>query len=165
MEQVALSLQKWAIAKPQDMTDFDLYGRSAFNRYYYASYLKVRELIVEFEPQWAGGHATVPEFLTGSIEREIKKYRSTALRRQQADVVEICNRAVKAIVSLANIMQLAYSIRVTADYNPTIKIIDAADSRFKLGNTSITEAHNWVVQVQSLIVVIRRAWRLARGTA
>lgn len=163
MEQVALSLQKWAVERRRNLDDFDLYGRSAFNRYYYASFLTVRELIVEFEPQWAGGHSTVPEFLTGSIEREIKRFRTSAQKRQQPDAVELCNRAVTALASLSSLMQTAYSIRVTADYNPQIRVVDSDKDRFTLGTTSITDAHNWVSQTRTLTQVIRRAWRLARG--
>jgi len=165
MERVALSLQKWAVQRRAHHDDFDLYGRSAFNRYYYATFLTVRSLIIEFEPQWTGAHSSVPDFLAGSINREIKRYRSSALRRQQSDAVEICNRTVTALSALADLMKTANTVRVTADYNPSIKIQDDRQNRFTLGTTSITEAHRWASQAQVFSHVIRRGWRLARGIA
>jgi uncharacterized protein (UPF0332 family) len=163
VEKVALSLQKTAVDRRKDGDDFDQFGRSAFNRYYYALFLIVRAFILEFNPDWAAVHSAIPGVLTGSITREIKNFRSSALRQKDHESVEICNRATAALASLAKLMESAYTVRVTADYNPSIKVMDDTNERFSLGTATITQAHGWPDQARILTGAIRRAWRLARG--
>lgn len=162
MEQVAHHLQKAAVARRSTPEDFDQFGRSAFNRYYYATFLSVRTLIKEFEPDWAGGHATVPDMLNGSISKEINNFRKAAQRRSEQEAVGICNRALSAAAGLAQMMKTANAVRVTADYNPDIKIKDEKTDRFSLGPTNITDAHAWIDQAKVWIPTIRRAWRMTR---
>jgi hypothetical protein len=42
-------------------TDADAFGRSAFNRYYYASYLITRDMLRQLDPSWTRtGHSKIP---------------------------------------------------------------------------------------------------------
>ncbi|MBO9380117.1 hypothetical protein GG804_25445 [Sphingomonas histidinilytica] len=165
MEQVAHDLQKKAVERRGVPEDADLFGRSSFNRYYYALFLTVRSFIKEFSPDWQAGHASVPDFLTGSVMKEIKNFRSSAMRRENTEAVAICNKSISALSALADIMRRANTVRVTADYNPDIKIHMIDDGRFSLNNTEITDAHSWAMQARTFCQEIRRAWRLSRGIA
>lgn len=165
MEQVGLHLQQTAIARRSNAEDFDQFGRSSFNRYYYALFLIVRSMILEFNPTWDATHSSIPQMLTGSIEREIKQYRSNAQRLGQSDAILLCNRAISALAALAELMRTANTARVTADYNPNIKIVDESAARFSLGTTNITDAHSWATNARALTTTISRAWRLSRGGA
>ncbi|MFP3541518.1 hypothetical protein, partial [Pseudomonas sp. SIMBA_044] len=51
----------------------NLYGRSAFNRYYYAAYLSVREMLQSGQPDYAGAsHSDLPGLLEGAVLKRIK---------------------------------------------------------------------------------------------
>jgi uncharacterized protein (UPF0332 family) len=164
MERVALELQRTAIKRRDQVDDFDKFGRSAFNRYYYAVFLTVRDLILEFNPRWAGSHSSVPDMLRGSVRAEIAKFRSAANKRGNSDQSEAANKAIAAIHSLATLMEEANRLRVTADYNPTIKVEDQGGERFALVSTNITDAHQWPAKAKLYVELIQRALRLARGT-
>ncbi len=164
METVGLSLQRSAIEMKAEPTNFDQFGRSAFNRYYYAVFLIVRELILEFNPTWGGTHSSIPAMLTGSVKREIKSFQAKAQRTNDAEAIALCSKAVAALAALASMIKTANAVRVTADYNPDIKISGVGSDRFSLGAIDITDAHAWTGQARSLSQVIRRAWSLSRGT-
>lgn len=51
MEIVGLHLQREAVKSGKPAEESDLFGRSAYNRYYYASFLCVRRLLIELEFQ------------------------------------------------------------------------------------------------------------------
>ena len=164
MERVALELQRTAIKRREQTDDFDQFGRSAFNRYYYAVFLIVRDLMLEFNPRWSGSHASIPGMLRASVHDEIAKFRSAANKRRNPEQSEAANKASSAIHSLAALMEEANTLRVTADYNPAIKVEDHGGERFALVSTNITEAHQWPTQARLYVQLILRAMRLARGT-
>lgn len=163
MEQVAHSLQKWAIERRSNPADFDQYGRSAFNRYYYSVFLVVRSLIVEFEPDSSRSHSSVPEMLTGSIHKELNNFRKSLMRRPDPETIRQFNVALAALNSLADLMRRANAARVAADYNPHIPVVPESAERFSLASTNITEAHDWPTKARLLTGQVRRAWRIARG--
>lgn len=165
MHEVALHLQKTAIAKRSNAEEFDQFGRSAFNRYYYSLFLEVRSLIREFEPHWAGAHSQLPGELTGSILQEIKSKRKNAVRKKQTDILPVLDRGAQALQALANLLSSANTVRVNADYFPEVRINDLGDKRFSLASVQVTEAHNWLGDARHKVDLVRRAWRLARGVA
>jgi hypothetical protein len=162
MERVALFLQKKAI-EHRKRDDFDVFGRSSFNRYYYAVFLQVRAAIREFEPQWQPVHSQTPGYLTGSIQRELSNFRSKSMRRGNADAVRVSSEGISAIQSLSDLLTRSYAVRVVADYQPEVRVALADGSRFTLQSTSINEAHSWPSEADRYLRVLRRAWRLARG--
>jgi hypothetical protein len=164
MERVALELQRSAITRRAHAEDFDQFGRSAFNRYYYTVFLIVRELVLEFNPSWDKGHASVPALLRGSFQDELKKFRAAANRRRNSDQSDAASKGIAALHSLALLMEEANRLRVTADYNPTIKVVDQGGERFALVSTNISEAHQWPNRTRLFVKTIRLAMRLARGT-
>ena len=51
MKIVGEQLESWALDRKVE-TERDLFGRSAFNRYYYAVFLLTREMLGEFKASW-----------------------------------------------------------------------------------------------------------------
>src|SRR5262245_24567360 len=74
----------------------DYFGRSAFNRFYYATFLNVKKELSEIIDGWPNGHATIPQFLRGKICKEIKAGRDRARRAGDGDLVLLCERAKSA---------------------------------------------------------------------
>ena len=163
METVALFLQTKANSCLPFSRDFDLFGRSSFNRYYYALYLQVRSTLGELNASWATEpHASIPRLLRGQILVQIKDRRKRALRLGDAPAVEISNRGVASANELSTLMNEAYSVRITADYNPHIPVLpaDRVQGRFQLNAVHITTAHNWVGIARTHGAAIKRAWSL-----
>lgn len=162
MESVALFLQTKATSYPTASRDFDLFGRSSFNRYYYATYLQVRALLGSLNKTWATAqHSSIPELLVGQVLERITRQRRRAQRLNDRDAIQICGRAKEAVHSLATLMKTAYAVRVTADYSPEIAIIPDNHGRFQLNLVSVTTAHDWPDLAQEYGQRIRRAWNLA----
>ena len=161
MENVALFLQTKANSCLPDSCDFDLFGRSSFNRYYYAVYLQVRSMLGDLNETWATAqHASIPELLTGQVMAKIKMQRARAARVRDNEAVEICNRAVASANELATLMRDAYAVRVTADYRPDIAVEPDDRGRFRLNLVPVTTAHEWPARAREFGRRITRAWRL-----
>lgn len=160
MERVGNELQNTAFDRRASADDLDQFGRSAFNRYYYATFLEVREMLRRFNPAWRGSHAQVPDELEGSIAKRLAAIKRTAQRLDDHQGVAICQAARGGLLDLAQLMRGAYVVRVKADYEPEIRI--ALDSiRFSLDSTSINDAHNWLYRARNYIQVIDRARELS----
>lgn len=161
MEGVALFLQRHANECAPGSHEFDLFGRSSFNRYYYAAYLQVRGLLATLNPSWTGTpHKGIPNLLRGTIVCAIKKKRSKATKIRDAKAVSICSRAEYSARELAHIMENAYAVRVVADYNPDIRVMQQEGDRFSLYSFSVTAAHDWSKQARGHSENIKRAWKL-----
>jgi hypothetical protein len=79
MHQVAehLSLQ----ARAMTGNDADAFGRSAFNRYYYATYLSVRELLASLDSSWeTQRHSAIPDPDEDRIGRGVVKLKRKGKR-------------------------------------------------------------------------------------
>lgn len=161
MENVALFLQQKAQSCDPGSLDFDLFGRSSFNRYYYATFLKVRSMLGSMNPNWFSlNHAGIPDLLTGEILKTIKTIRKRGLRFNDSETVLICNQAEASAHELARIMKKANYVRVAADYNPDIKVTPDSHGRFQLSFVTVTEAHEWPERTQHYGFRIKRAWDL-----
>lgn len=122
--------------------DAALFGRSAFNRYYYAAYLTVKADLNPIFPAMPTSHASVPEFLRGTVERELRARKKQARRASDHETVGTVQHAQQATIALADILALGYSVRVNADYHPEIPIL-FADRGFRLNQVTISEAVSW----------------------
>ena len=164
MESVAHFLQTKANSCAPGSREFDLFGRSSFNRYYYAVYLQVRSLLGGLNATWAGAqHASIPNLLTGQVLERIKRQRNRALRVGDSDAAQICVRAASSTHELATLMKEAYAVRVTADYEPSIPIVSQNGGRFQLNSVPVTTAHDWVARAREHGQRIARAWGLPDG--
>ena len=161
MENVAHFLQTKAISCPDGSRDFDLFGRSAFNRYYYATYLQVRALLGNLDNTWLKAkHKNIPEILTGQVVKKINNNRVRLQKIGDSDAVGICNRAKTSALELANMMKDAYAARVMADYEPDIPIVRDGRDRFRLNMIPVSTAHEWPNRAKEHCGRIRRAWDL-----
>jgi hypothetical protein len=127
-------------------TTADLFGRSAFNRYYYATFLGVRETLQKIDSRWATPtHKDVPEVLRGEVlnraKTQIKTLKQTGyLTDGQAAALK--SKASVATAELACLMTRARATRRLSDYEPETKITKSGDV-IKMGECSLTEARSW----------------------
>jgi hypothetical protein len=162
MQSVGLYLQHAANAKRSNFEEFNLFGRSAYNRYYYAAFLHLRAVLVKINPDWHKlSHASYPDVLAGTIQKKIKSFRRRAMKIPDADAIKVCNEAISAIKNLTELITRAYATRVAADYHPEIPIEDKSGGRFVLNTVGITEAHSWPDKTIFFSAVIERAWKMA----
>lgn len=71
MKIVGEKLSDWAVAEKDD-GHVDLFGRSAFNRYYYSTFLITRELLRSLDPKWGtAAHKNIPEILRDSLKKKL----------------------------------------------------------------------------------------------
>ena len=159
MEVVAQHLQHEATIRISEPSERDLFGRSAFNRYYYATFLITRSMFSNLNVDWTEvPHATYPELLQGKIRKRLVDGRRKANKVGDYELAKACNQAISAVRSLSEIMQLGFATRVTADYNPEIPVIFLKTSGFKLNSVLISDAHQWPSRARVLTATIEDAW-------
>lgn len=163
MRQVAEHLETEAKRRRRSGNDVDLFARSAFNRYYYATFLLARELMRKFRPSWKGSHSGLPKELTGSILREIRQLKSKANRLQDWEVVSQCDVCIHHIHQLSELLENAYGLRVIADYEPEILAAIDRDGAIALGEKKISDAKHWVEQAITLKGQIESFWDSSNG--
>lgn len=124
----------------------DAFGRSAFNRYYYAAYLSVREFLVELEPHLARqSHVQIPTLFTKTVPKRLREEaRRQALsgmltHTKRDEIGRSVNRAASVI---ADVMTVAYAVRVAADYHPETRI-EGQSGAFRLASQSAAQAKDW----------------------
>jgi hypothetical protein len=157
MQQVGNELARWAQQKTKEV-DFDAFGRSAFNRYYYASFLVVREMLVKLDPSWGQErHSNIPGLLKISILKRIKN----EIRKQSKAGFpknEHPRHPNSAILGLADLLESANKIRVDADYFPEKKV-SFENGKLMLSNTTLSSAENWLKQTKRFTGEILYIWR------
>lgn len=143
MQSVAHHLQVEAI-RIAPAAEADSFARSAFNRYYYATFLCVRETLVEIDSKYESSlsHKEIPSMLRGMIQRRIKGIQKKASRLDDSRLVTECRQASSQNLSFADVLSKAYAIRVVADYNPHTQV-KFNPPRFELSGVSVNEAHDW----------------------
>jgi len=106
----------------------DLFGRSAFNRYYYSAFLAVRSVLRRIEPSWSTPtHQSVPVVLKGEVLRRIKTQiqaseRTGMITHSQGE--QYYRSAAIAATELSNFLTSARETRRLADYEPETRIVD-----------------------------------------
>lgn len=163
MEQVAAHLANEArvrhMAGNMDSGDNDSFGRSAFNRYYYATFLVIRAGLGSLQGTWAGlPHKDIPLLLKGEIKRSLKRGLQDAKKLSDGDVVRQCSKAIEAADELAELTTRAYGVRVTADYNPEIRVSFDEKGTFSLNAIAVDEAKRWPYKARALVPAIISAW-------
>lgn len=142
-----------SFAKKHSASDADAFGRTAFNRYYYAAYLTVRELLERVDASWGReGHANVPGLLEGAL---LKKVKGMARKQEKVGVLAkareqvLVKQATAASSEIASILKSAYSVRVAADYEPShVVLFDHDHCGFRLIGHTDAEARNWMGRVE-----------------
>ena len=158
MKIVGHHLQQEAIRRTSD-AEKDVFGRSSYNRYYYAAFLTARSLFVSLDPGWEKKkHAEYPETLKGKIGDRFKKAKARASRIGDWELYDECERAKSAALQLAKLMQVSCATRVAADYNPGIKVIFNTHSGFELNSVAISDAYEWPQRADMFARKILQVW-------
>lgn len=161
MQIVGEKLAEWA-SKETVISAADLFGRSAFNRYYYSAYLITRDLLEELNPAWSRqSHKGIPELLKKAI---VKKIKTNIKKAEKSEIItsgeasKLKSTILTATNELADLLSSAYDIRIIADYEPEIHIVKDG-SIFSLKKQSISSAKNWPNLAISYTTSIRKVWK------
>lgn len=140
----------------------DAFGRSAFNRYYYASFLSVRELLAEIEPSWSSTrHANFPDLLQNAVVKQVRK---EARRQERAGAISrgtassLIAQAGSATSEIASVLRVANEARKAADYTPEIPVEFDANG-FRLFGQTDAAARGWKDRVDRMKGVLMHVCR------
>lgn len=153
-----LRLQVFKVA---DLTERDLYGRSAFNRYYYATFLIVRAGLRRMGRVSVNGeiaHASIPEMLSGTIYNALKKSCKDAQKIGDSETIAVFSLGAEAAKALALLMITARGSRTAADYHPEKPIVISGHG-FSLLTISAETAQGWPHKAELLINRVEAGWR------
>lgn len=137
-------------AKRRTADEADAFGRTAFNRYYYAAFLSTRELLTQIDRSWSGApHGNIPELLESSLICRLR----TLLRRLRTKGLvpedranRLLSQARAAGSDMASILRTANIVRVTADYRPDEKVV-FEPTTFRLATHTEAEARQWLRRI------------------
>jgi hypothetical protein len=163
MQVVALHLRDHARQQTIPVADRDCFGRSAFNRFYYAAYLGVRTELRGTISNWPDQHGAIPGFLKATVTRSIQAGSRVAGKAGDQELVALCGRAKAAAAELSSLLANAYGSRVTADYHPEVAIVFPVNGDFSLQSVAIEQAKTWPYKAVALASVIANAWRQIHG--
>lgn len=160
MENVAHHL-KHEVFKQTDSSEKECFGRSAFNRYYYAIFLEVKDTLLKANPDWKRkAHAEYPILLEIEIQKILKTGRVKAIKLGDQDTVNLCSRAISSTLSLAKLLKKGYSVRVAADYrHEEIPLEFFGTDSFSLNTTKIEDAGEWLHKAKFHLSSISNAWK------
>lgn len=160
MQIVAQQLSNWANENDEE-AEKDLFGRSAFNRYYYASFLITREMLGTFKTSWRRTmHASIPELLETGLKKAVVDQinRNCARNLMTAREGSILRDKLRvATTELANLLRIANDARKIADYEPETKIV-MANKVIKLDTHKLSSAAGWSNRASSYCKTIRSVW-------
>lgn len=144
------------------MHKVDVFGRSAFNRYYYASFLIVREMLSELDKAWSGTpHKSIPELLTKGVLTRIRKItrmqeKQGLLNFREASIYK--DSANIAANELSQLLDEAYNIRVISDYHPEEKAIKNG-GQIRLKTSTLGAADNWPNRAERYSKSLLKVWK------
>ncbi|MGX9275231.1 hypothetical protein ACWXWK_19285 [Pantoea ananatis] len=134
------------------------FGRTAYNRYYYACYLDIRMFVAGINAGWGSlNHSEVPSFLTGAVNKKISQElaRSEKLGMMTKGALQSKKSLVHTSLSqMASVMSKAYTIRCTVDYEPDISV-EFDKNTFLIDDTPIASARDWlrVITIEKVKVI------------
>lgn len=139
-----------------DVGDTNRFGRSAFNRYYYATFLEVRKTFREIGAVSGSlHHGQVPKLLRRDVRDRVKR----ELEKSQPVEADGIRRLVEAVTDeLANLMAEAYEVRRLADYEPNVPVISNG-SELTLGRTTLADAREWPDRATLLLNSLLQLYR------
>lgn len=159
MEVVARHLRDHAlIVKGTTTEEASLFGRSAFNRFYYSAYLTVRSELGSTLADFPKAHASLPSFLRALATKELNRRRQRATRANDHHSAKLSADAKFAAIDLAQLLDIGYNARVLADYYPEVPVF-FYDRGFKLNEIAISEAESWPHKARAFVIVIATALR------
>lgn len=158
MEVVAEFLRAEAF-RATDLIQKDQFGRSAYNRFYYAAFLIVRETMTILNTAWTKlPHSTYPELLEGAVFKAMNRGRAQARRMDDRELDNLCARGASAARDLARLMREGFATRVVADYRPDIPVKFMEISGFSLNEIDVSQAQTWASRANLHCASVRAAW-------
>lgn len=154
-------LATWAIAQADDRKQ-DVFGRSAFNRYYYSAFLITRQMLGQFEGSWKGtAHKEIPNLLRTKVKKKVE----STLRRNvrsglisEGDKGRLLDQLKPSLSELSGLLSEAYDIRLIADYEPEV-LVTVANKLISLRSCKLTSANRWPLRAEACCKVIRKVWK------
>ena len=157
MQNVAVHLRDYArkLSDPQQM---DVFGRSAFNRFYYACYWEVRTTFPHIHKNWAKiGHKALPPYLTSSAKQDILKQLDRLHKAKvvgDSEYAKLKGRIEHSLAEISRLLIQGYSIRCVADYNPEIKTEYVGDSLI-LNGQKISSIEHLYSEIRKYVGILR----------
>lgn len=159
MEEVASHLRQEALRRT-DVRERDNFGRSAFNRYYYSTFTAVDSALGSLRSEWHGQpHKTIPDLLRGQVMKSLKAGSRLASQVGDQETVSACQKAIALCHQLAQLMELGYATRVTADYKADVQVDFRVGTDFSLASVPVSDAQQWPGRATACTDSIRNAWR------
>lgn len=163
MQFVGDELQRLALVE-RDLQNFDLLGRSAFNRYYYATFLITRKTLGMMKSSWKGtAHAEIPNLLETALRKPVAHQLRNQLRIgiiNEGDKSRSLTNINSAGSELAQLLRNAYHARILADYEPEILLTKERDI-IMLESYKLTTAKEWPNKAETLCKRILKVWKEA----
>lgn len=161
MKLVGEKLERYADSE-SDILKKDLFGRSAFNRYYYAAFLITREMLGELQPKWKKTpHREIPGLLQGAVRKPVINRLKQDAKKDlitNGELHVLQSLLTNATNNLANLLVQAYDVRVVADYEPE-NHITANGKNIVLRACKLTTANNWADRANAYCKAIRKVWK------
>ncbi|MFD0892647.1 hypothetical protein KBB96_14580 [Luteolibacter ambystomatis] len=124
MLDVALHLKDYASGLDA-AAKIDTFGRSAFNRFYYACYWELRTTLPNIHKNWLKiGHKALPDYLKSSVKKESIEQLEHLRKKSLVTAKEygrLRGRIEHSIMEMAKLLTAGYAIRCIADYSPEFK--------------------------------------------
>lgn len=161
MQIVGKHLSDFALSIRGRSPEDSLYARSAFNRYYYAAFLASRQLLIETTGPAGLSHKAIPDYLIGHFRRVLKRqiqaeFKSGVLSPgESARMLEMLKQNT---LLLRELLVLAYSVRVLADYEPNVPV-EIKDDTFSLGAATLSAAGNWANRARMHCKTLQKLWK------
>lgn len=144
MESVARHLV--AEAWNREGIDFDLFARTAFNRYYYACYRLARRMLAEIYPDDpVPPHKALPEKIENTLYKFLRDAATKAARTgaiTESEAMKIKHSVREATNDLSNVLRAGYAVRCIADYELDEAVVKQ-NGKIVLYSTSLASASNW----------------------
>ena len=160
MKIVGDKLAEIAVNEP-DSDRQNLFGRSAFNRYYYSAYWITRGMITIIAGEWnKHSHEDIPNMLNGNTKNKIDREIQRAVEQktiEQGYSNDLHERAHRRLEDLADLMREAYAVRIVADYQPE-NLIEISDADLMLENCTLASANGWEARANYCCDDILSVW-------
>lgn len=160
MKAVGEQLQDWAVTQ-KEIAVKDLFGRSAFNRYYYAAYLVTRKNLGELDPKWKKEkHKALPNTLVTTVRKPVgqeldKQVKKGVITNKERSVA--LDSLKVATAALSDLLREAYDLRCVADYEPE-ESIEVDGKVMSLKDCKLNTAREWPSKANAYCKTIRKVW-------
>ncbi len=151
------------------------FARSAFNRYYYSSYLEIKRMLGRVEKKWGKlNHGEISNLLQKNVRQDPtkknKKTLATRIEEKSAElkksgfsatfIDEICSGTLNDIRELNAIFSKMQKARIAADYNFSYPVIFHGQAEFSLGVFDVKNIDDYHGQTIRYCEKIANAWEL-----